>query len=408
MSQFYIHEANIERLEKSLKTIQNKCTKYQLDFHYERVGEEIREYENNDGEKVFAKFIIVEVSGEVTHGDWSFVATVDHHEKGNIIRAFNTELEIPEKYKTCGPACEHCNKIRSRKDTYIVYNNTTHEFKQLGKNCMTEYTNGLDAEEAARLVQMYEKLEDGGYYGGSSFTRYMDVKKTLRYAFECFRHFGYEKAYNDEYQTWNKTSTRERVSDYMTLFESPNRLPSTVRERLQSEVDEVHFNPESEYAVQSTEEAMKWIATQDDPNNQYLFSLYIICSEDYQEYRNFGMLVSLPVAYDRHLKDIAYQEKKKAERAADPRMNSQHIGNKGDRLTITCKTFEFVKSFDSEWGMSHLYKFTDENNNVFSWFSSNYIDLDAVEVKTVKGTVKGHSEFQGMKETQMTRCKINA
>lgn len=88
-------------------------------------------------------------------------------------------------------------------------------------------------------------------------------------------------------------------------------------------------------------------------------------------------------------------------------MNSQYIGNKGDRLTITCKTFEFVKSFDSEWGMSHLYKFTDENDNVFSWFSSNYIDLDAVEVKTVKGTVKGHSEFQGMKETQMTRCKVN-
>ncbi len=95
MSQFYIHEANIERLEKSLYTIQKKCNKYQLDFHYERVGEEIREYENNDGEKVCAKFIIVEVSGTVTHDDWSFVATVDHHEKGNIIRAFDTELEIP-------------------------------------------------------------------------------------------------------------------------------------------------------------------------------------------------------------------------------------------------------------------------------------------------------------------------
>ena len=408
MSQYYIHEANIERLEKSLNTIQNKCNKYGLDFHYERVGEEIKEYENNDGDKVYAKFIIVEVSGTVTHGDWSFVATIDHHEKGNIIRAYDTELEIPEKYTTCGPTCEHCNKIRSRKDTYLVYNKETHEFKQLGKSCMTEYTNGLDAEVVASLCSMYTKIEDASYYGGTSYTRYMNVEKTLRYAFECFRHFGYEKAYNDEYQTWNKTSTRERVSDYMTLLEGGRRLSTSEREKLQHEVDEVHFNPDSEYAVQSTEEAMKWIATQDDPNNHYLFSLYIICSEQYQEYRNFGMLVSLPVAYDRHLKDIEYQEKKKAERAADPRMNSQHIGEVGERLTITCKTFDFVKSFDSEWGMSHLYKFTDENDNVFSWFSSNYIDLDEVEVKTIKGTVKSHSEFNGMKETQMTRCKVNA
>ena len=407
MSQYYIHEANIERLEKSLTTIQNKCNKYDLDFHYERVGEEIREYEDNEGEKVFAKFIIVEVSGTVTHGDWSFVATIDHHEQGNIIRAYNTELEIPERYKTCGPTCEHCQKIRSRKDTYLIYNNETQEFKQVGKNCMNEYTNGLDAEQVTLLCSMYEKLESSGYYSGSSYTRYMDVKKTLRYAFECFRHFGYEKAWDDYGDRSQNRTTRERVSDYMTLFESPSRLSTAMKERLEQEVAEAHFNPESEYATKSSEDAIAWITSTKEWSNDYLRNLYIICSEAYQEYRNFGILVSMPAAYDRHLKDIAYQEKKKAEREADPRMNSQHVGQPGERITITCKTFEFVKSFDSEWGMSHLYKFTDENDNVFSWFSSNYVDLDEVEVKTIKGTVKGHSEYNGMKETQMTRCKVN-
>ena len=407
MAIYYIHEANIDKLEKKLQTIQKKCDKYQLHFNYERVGEDIQEAEDRDGNKYYTKYIIVDVEGSVTHGDWRFAATIDHHEKGNIIRAYDTELEIPERYKTCGPTCEHCNKIRSRKDTYLVYNDATHEFKQLGKNCMNEYTNGLDAEQVAAFCHLYEELEDGYSYGGSSYTRYIDVEKTLRYAFECFRHFGYEKAYNDEYQTWNKTSTRERVSDYMAFFEHTRRLGSSERERIENEIAEVHFNPESEYAVNSTEEAMKWIATQDDPNNRYLFSLYIICSEKYQEYRNFGMLVSLPVAYDRYLKDIAYQEKKKAERAADPRMNSQYVGEEGDRIQFACKTFDFIKSFDSDFGMSHLYQFTDENDNVFIWYSSNYIDLDQVEVKSIKGTVKRHAEFNGMKQTTLTRCKVN-
>lgn len=408
MSTYMIHEANMEKLEKKLQTIKNKCAKYNVAFKYEKTGnEEIREAEDKDGNKYFTKYIEVEVEGHLSHGAWRFAATVDHHQEGNIIRQYDTELEIPEKYMTCGPTCEHCNKIRSRKDTYIVYNDETHEFKQLGKSCMNEYTNGLDAESVASYLTFFEELEQGGYYGGSSYTRYMDVVDTLHFAFECFRIFGYEKAYDDEYQTWNRHSTRQRVSDYTCAYYNTGWMSAKRREEIRQEMGEVGFNPNSEYAVKSTEDAMKWIATQDDPSNHYIFSLHIICSAPYQEYRNFGMLVSMPAAYDRHIKDIEYQEKKKAERAADPRMNSQHVGNKGDRIEFACKTFEYVRAFDSDYGMSYLYKFTDENDNVFSWFSSNYIDLDEVTVKTIKGTVKGHSEFNGMKETQMTRCKVN-
>lgn len=407
MSIYYIHEANIDKLEKSLKSIQNKCNKYQLSFNYERIGEEIKEAKDSEGKKYYTKYIIVDVEGTVSHGDWRFVATIDHHDAGNIVRAYDTELEIPERYRTCGPTCEHCNKIRSRKDTYLVYNEATQEFKQLGKNCMNEYTNGLDAEAVANLCQFYEKVEESYSYGGSSYTRYMNVEETLRFAFECFRHFGYEKAYDDYGDRVYGRTTRDRVSDYMDVIYNRGWLTAARKEDIRKEMDEVGFNPDSEYATKSTSDAMEWIKTQDDPSNSYLFGLNIICSEAYQEYRNFGMLVSMPIAYDRHLKDIAYQEKKRQEREADPRQNSEYQGNKGDKLQITCKTFEFVRAFDSDLGTSWLYTWTDENDNVYTWYSSNPIDLDKIKVERIKGTVKAHNEFRGIKQTAMTRCKVN-
>jgi hypothetical protein len=191
MSIFYIPEANISRLERKLKTIEKKCNKNQLSFKCEHLRDEIHETEDSEThEKVYAKFAVYEIEGSIKHDGWEFAATIDHHEKGNVIRAFKTDVAIPDKYLTCGPTCEHCNKIRSRKDTYLIYNEETKEFKQVGKNCMTEYTNGLDAETVAFWVSVYEKFEEG--FGGlsGSFTRYNKTEEVIRYACECFHHFG--------------------------------------------------------------------------------------------------------------------------------------------------------------------------------------------------------------------------
>lgn len=39
---YAIYEGNIDRLEKKLKRISNKCKAYGCDFHYEQTGEEFR------------------------------------------------------------------------------------------------------------------------------------------------------------------------------------------------------------------------------------------------------------------------------------------------------------------------------------------------------------------------------
>jgi len=57
------------------------------------------------------------------------------------------------------------------------------------------------------------------------------------------------------------------------------------------------------------------------------------------------------------------------------------------------------------WFTTFLYEFTTEDGNILIWKTSKWLD-DEKEFKTVSGTVKAHNEFRGVKQTELTRCKV--
>ena len=156
--QFKILEENMARLEKKLATIQKKCEKFGCDFHYEKLGESYETRKNEEGQQITVKVIEVEVEGTAILNDWQFVATIVKTENGNLIKG-DGSWEVPERYYTSEPICEHCNQKRNRQHTYIVRNTKTGEFKQIGKSCLRAYTNGLSAEICAQYMSLYETLE---------------------------------------------------------------------------------------------------------------------------------------------------------------------------------------------------------------------------------------------------------
>lgn len=397
MQEFLIHESNLEILKKKLQSIQNKCNKNQVSFIYREVGEEFVETKSEDGKETYtARYIRVEVEGAVKHNGWEFVAVIDHHDAGNVIRAYKTDIEVPEKYRTCGPTCEHCNKIRSRKDTYLIYNAEQNQFKQVGKSCLKEYTNGLDAEQVAFMMQWYQKLEDSKGYTGIGYTRYLERDLVLNYAFECYHHFGYEKV-EDNYGNPNEHSTRGRVHDYMNVFS----LMPRCREKAVEEMNEVGFDANSEYAKQMTEDAVKWIVAAEETNN-YISNLRIICSQEWVPSNDFGLLVSLPAAYGRFLQNKAYEEKKAAEASAEA-ASSEYQGEVGQRIAVELESATCLTTLESIYGTTWMYKFIDKSGNVYIWYASTPIDTDNTYL--IYGTVKKHEEYRGVKQTVLTRCK---
>ena len=156
--QFAIHVDNLDRLHKKMDRIRTKCEKYGCDFVYNEIGEEFRDVKDENGYVHAERFVIVECEGTAKIHGWRFVATVDHTEKGNIIRKMTDDIEVPERYRTSEPICEHCHSRRHRKDTYIVYNEKTDEFKQVGSTCLCDFTGGLSAEVAASYISLFEFL----------------------------------------------------------------------------------------------------------------------------------------------------------------------------------------------------------------------------------------------------------
>ena len=401
MNTYFIHEANLERLEKRLTTIRNKCRKHGTSFSYSLTGNvEYRDHVDENGDSIKIKYLEVAAEGKVEHGPWEFVAVLEHQSSGNVIRNYNKSIEVPERYRTCGPTCEHCNKIRSRKDTYIIFNTDTQEFKQVGTGCLKEYTQGLDAEEVARYISLFDTLIQGEAVSGSgSFERYFNIREVLMYAFETVKHFGYEKA--DYYERYTRT-TRERTMDYLAVDTNTTRwmTPKQI-EQLKDEMHSVSFNAESQ--KDRVEDSLKWIANQ-EANNNYINNLKVVCSEDWCSGRDLGILISLVITYKRALDEEIAKTLREKEREAEKQ--SEYLGVVGDKIHFTTAKIECIWSGENQFGISYLYKMVDTEGNIVMWSTDKGLELE--NNFNISCSIKKLEYYKGVKQTWVTRCRLSA
>ena len=86
---------------------------------------------------------------------------------------------------------------------------------------------------------------------------------------------------------------------------------------------------------------------------------------------------------------------------------SNYLGNEGDKLTLKV-THLYTASFDNHFGYrestSYIHSFKDEAGNQIIWKTSNPIPETSIFIIT--GTVKGYKEYKGIKQTILTRCKL--
>lgn len=390
---YAIYEGNMERLEKKMARIQNKCRKYGCDFRCEEVGEEFRELKDDNGCTYTARFVIIEAEGVAVVSGWRFIASVEHTSKGNIINRA-CDIEVPERYYTGQPMCEHCNSRRGRKDTYIVMNEETGEFKQVGKSCLKDFTNGMSATVVAQYIAAFDDLIKGEEpCEGCRIERYIETEEWLRYVAETIRHFGYVK-YNDD----GEMSTRSRASDYYDFNHGESFSPKRTAQ-IRRELYESGFNADSDEAKAETAAALAWLAEQTESNN-YMHNLKTVCALDYIGGKHLGITASLFPTYNREL--AREDERRRQEKAAQA---SEWVGSIGSRIEFKVTEITCITGWETQWGYTKLYKITDEAGNIFTWKTSSWVEDG---IKTIKGTVKAHNDYKGTKQTELTRCKCAA
>ena len=385
---------NIEELRKAATRIQKKANKHGCKVVFEEVDEFFKIETGEDGNEITRKYILVEAEGEAKAEGWVFAGTIEHTGFGNILRSVSDEHKIPERYRDAEPYCEHCNTKRARKDTYVVFNEETGEFKQLGKSCLKEYTNGLSLNMVAMVLQWLKEVEEYCSYSGTSHKVYFEVKEVSKYFVETMRKLGWANSSAEE------SSTKNMALSFYDLDRGCRWLNKEERERFSNLKNKIEFNAdntEDEYL----EAALDWAKAWDGHEyNDYRDNLKVIANMRYCEYKHLGYLASLFMAYDKAME----REVKRMERNKS-RAQSEFIGEVKDKVSCSVKEFKCLTSWETQWGVTFLYEFITEEGNILIWKTRKWID-DEAEITAIKGTVKAHNEFRGIKQTELTRCKV--
>lgn len=325
-------------------------------------------------------------------GDFKLIGVLEYlDDNTNIVKCIPGE-NMPEEYRDNDFFCDHCKTSRYRKEVVVVQNNLTKEYVQLGKNCLKDYL-GISLEG---LVNKFSWLQDAidncsnpDFCSGGRITYSCNNRLYLATCLKIVNSIGFVSKGKADNDSCMSTSFITSEVVFGTSIKSINNL-----------INEHSLRDITDGDYSFVDEALDWIANVDDKGNDYLYNLKMISRQDEVMSKHFGFLASLIPAYQRYLSSEA-EKKVRAENQKD----SEYVGEVKKRMSFDVKCV-FIKLVDTMYGTSTVLKFIDKDGNNLVWFGSGAItDYDLNEEYTIKGTVKKHETYNGIKQTQINRVK---
>ena len=310
---------------------------------------------------------------------------------------------VPTRYFSSNPCtCDYCRTNRKRNKTYLVVNQETGEWKQLGKECLRLFVTGIDVDAIATFESFIKEAEEAANPGDEFFYnkrfRFVKVADALALACTVYRERGYlatRDVAGNSNDLCNKNIVQRKLaqqygydSDFLNIFNS-------VRDK----IDEITVKTDTAIAKEDTEVAVEMVKR--FPDEPYYNNLKVIVENEYIPLNKLGLLVSIPKAIDRY-----EDEKKKQEEKERLAAESDYLGSVGEKISVNFVSGREVACCETQFGLLHIYEFKDANGNTVVWKSSSSKDIP--EIGVVAGTVKSHEEYNGIKQTVILRAKITA
>ena len=385
-NEYDICSANWARFEKRFSKLVKRAARVGAPIPtYEILGTyEITKRDENTGLMMRASYTRVRVTQQTVKlpDGWRLIGRLEHFDGSVIVRPVPGET-VPTNARTRENYCDHCNTRRARRDTFLVENDAG-EIQQVGRNCIADFL-GVEAEAAAKgLYSFIDAENDFEGMGGAVY-----VYSPL--------------------EVLTATAWVSRVCGWVPKSRAAIGTPATasiVSEILSDKRAAKEFAQNAGKPIDSDSEratlAHGW-AKGIEGGNDYLHNLATLNKASRVGGEHFGLLCSTIAAYERNVECGAKREKTQAKRKA-----SEWIGEIGERIEFTA-TFVSERFFNSDWGTTALLKFETESGDMVSWFSSR--DSEDFGIKPgdrveIRATVKAHKEFNGYKETQVTRGKV--
>ena len=321
-------------------------------------------------QKVFAVEVTID-SDIIKKDGYTVVAQIEAvgYEQ-NIVKMFD-ESQPELAWYTMPLFCEHCGTRRVKRFSFIVRDESG-RCKQVGKTCLKDYC-GIDPKIIAMSQQLTDEIieeygiDDYDFTGSSEFG--YDVQRTIAEAYDIIKEFGYVKS--DE-----NHSTKSRLM-YGIGKAEPSAEATAFAQKMQDELSKIDYSELTDF----------------------LRNVKSLINAKYCRMNAFGYLAYAPVAFEKLMK-----QKEQKLNQDQAKGLSDYIGNVGEKITADIKESRLITSWETLYGWTHLYKFVTIDNNVLVWYASRAFEG---EPKKITGTIKDHKDYDGEKQTVLTRCKLS-
>jgi hypothetical protein len=150
--------------------------------------------------------------------------------------------------------------------------------------------------------------------------------------------------------------------------------------------------------VTEAQRVLDWVREWGDASD-YAHNVRTVCAEETVHPKGMGILASAPQAMYRALGEAAKRER-------PTRPESRYVGTIGAKVELRV-TVTRVSSYDSQWGGGVAIAMATAEGDELVWFTGRRPEgADEGAEMTLSGTVKGHSERHGRRQTAVTRCRL--
>ena len=318
--------------------------------------------------------ITSDVSSWIIESGYEIVAVIDHKE--NIVHTFiedsNVEFFRNRHY------CDHCKTKRNRSKSVILRSNDGNLI-QVGTTCLSDFIKS-DVDELVRGINLCAE----------------DFAASIENEEEFFRGFSKERAFFNIHEV---IPMIYRVILEKGFYPSSQGNMSTKSFVNKALYDEELISPTDEDRAIAPK-IIEWISSLEDENS-FTRNLIQIVKNGFVSIKTTGYLCAGVNSY------ISKSGRSSSEES-DKNLSGGYFGNIGDKvsLNVTFKEVAFYFSY-AYGGRIGYFKFIDEDGHVFIWkTSTSGINSAPGSKLLIKGTIKDHSEYRGIKQTILTRVKI--
>lgn len=327
---------------------------------------------------------------EVKLGNWRVIGKLEAMEGGNLMFAVSsdaTDVAALSARADHPIECDHCKTNRQRKDGYLLRDNESGDYKQVGSNCLEDFT-GHDPAKALFLARMSDvvRIAEGELeeFGRSSRANAVSTRRYLADVSFITENTGFVSSAKARDTMLNPT--------YNEALSLPDELNKDYGLRAK-------YGEQIERHLAHADAVRDWVATKPEES-----------SFD----RNLKLLLQADaISLDRkHLAFAAaavpmYNRSLSAE--AEARKPSEHVGTPGQKMAGKL-TVDRVVQIEGYYGTSDLVLMHDEAGNRLKWKTSACPDeiRNGGVGRTMEASfkIKEHDDYKGTAQTAITHLKV--